>query len=67
MVSTSKTENTPSTRRTAVLLMDWGVAGIAPPTDSPPAPQTPVPQEIAERTAPMGYPATMGNPTSAPP
>ena len=66
MVCVSEAVSHSNARRGAVLLMDWGVAGITPPTVPSPVPETPPPppppQEMPEPKEPIGTPSPMENP-----
>lgn len=64
MVCVSEAVSHSNARRGAVLLMDWGVAGITPPTVPSPVPETqpPPPQEMPEPKEPIGTPPPMENP-----
>ena len=64
MVCVSEATSYSNARRGAVLLMDWDVAGITPPTVPSPVPETqpPPPQEMPEPKEPIGTPPPMENP-----
>ena len=64
MLSISEYLGTSNSRRAAVLLMDWNVAGITPPNVPQPVPEnpTPSPQEMPERREPIGDPGPIESP-----
>ena len=64
MVCVSEPTSYSNARRGAVLLMDWDLAGITPPTVPSPVPETPTPppQEMPEPKEPIGTPSPMENP-----
>lgn len=64
MVSIAEATIYSTARQSPVLLMDWTVAGITPPTVPSPVPEAPPPspQEMPEPRAPMGDPPPIENP-----
>ena len=64
MFSIEKNVSHSNGRRAPVLLMDWNIAGIAPPNVPPPVPESPpsTPPEIPDAREPLGAPAPTENP-----